>query len=348
VRWAVRQSTAWVAVVLLLIAPYLVFVELHSGLVPYVASAMEFSRREATLSAGGWRVFTLLPAAETPAALLFVVFWAAPIVSAALVWFRRRSMDRRDRSVVVGTIVLAICVNAGFLRDPLDARVPDAIVPAVLLLSWLAHQAVEPGRHRLRPMLAAIVLALAAVTTVAAAGNGRLSEQLDRAGVFEGVDGVRERTREVVSELRDPYAETQMPSDLAFALVPFYRYVQECTSPDARLFVTGFAPEVAYYARRGFAGGHVTLFSDYYSSTADQRQTIERLGGENVPFVVIPPGGIPELEVRFPLVAAFVQQRYEPFWEIAVDGQDDPAHVHVRRGLSATRRHGADGRPCFH
>jgi hypothetical protein len=240
-------------------------------------------------------------------------------------------------------VVLAGLVNAGFLRDPIDARVPDAIVPAVLLMAWIASQAFRSTRLAGR---AAAAAAMAAVL-MCAVTVGRLQEQLNRAGVSGGLTGVRERAAEVVAELRAPYAEEQMPTDVAFALVPFYEYVQACTTDDAALFVTGFAPEIPYYARRRFAGGHVTLMDDLYDSASDQQLTVDRLRAQNVPFVVIPSGGLDGLTRSFPKIGAYVSQQYRSFTDIAVDGADERARVFSRIDLAPTAYYGSDHWPCF-
>ena len=93
-----------------------------------------------------------------------------------------------------------------------------------------------------------------------------------------------------------------MPSDVALALVPFDAYVQRCTPETARILVTGFAPEVSYYARRGFAGGHPSLYRGYYASAAEQQRIVDRLGREQVLFVVETAEGSEPFADSFPQV----------------------------------------------
>jgi len=351
-RQAARSLAWFVACASVLVAPFLVHLQIHGGVVPYFASALEFSRREAARTAlRAWPSLSSNPAggSDDQAALLFYALWALPAFTAAILAWRWRSLDRRNRALTAGVVVLAVSVAAGFLRDPLDARVPDAIVPAACLVAWLTARAFEgvpkPAVSRRAAQLAVVLVA--GWLALAAAGVGRLGEQLDRAGIAKGWSGVRDRIQSVLLDLRDPYSERQMPSDLAFALVPFFQYVQVCTEPAARLLVPGFAPEVPYYARRGFAGGHVNLFGQFYSSDADQRLTLQRVQSEHVPMVVLPPGTGAQLEQGFPLVAAFVRTSYRPAFQLPVDGQDAGVSILVRRDLQSTRSFGAGEWPCF-
>jgi hypothetical protein len=249
--------------------------------------------------------------------------------------------------VLAGVMVMTAAANSGFLRDPLDARVPDAIVgPVLLLASGCAIVARRHGGGPHRVALAAILLAMA-YTTGAAASVGRFTEQVDRTDIREGAVAVRQRAREVVRELKTPYAEHQMPSDFAYALVPFYVYVRACTPSDARIFVTGFAPEVPYYAGRGFAGGHVTLYAGFHASVAEQQQTVARLERQLVPFVLVPPNRFAEFERLYPHVAALVARDYARLTDVPVDGFEQPSRIFVHRALEPTGEYGPERWPCF-
>jgi hypothetical protein len=137
-----------------------------------------------------------------------------------------------------------------------------------------------------------------------------------------------------------------MPSGLGAALVPFFTYVRACTAPGDRLLVTGFAPEVPYYAGRAFAGGHVTLFSPYYSSERDQRTLLRRLRGESVPLVVVPPESAADFAAGYPLVHAWVSHAYQSMAQIDIDGQDEPVEIFVRRELAGAPAFEGTSWPC--
>ena len=45
--------------------------------------------------------------------------------------------------IAAALVVSAVLVNLNFLRDPLAARLPDVIVPAVLVGAWLTGKALR-------------------------------------------------------------------------------------------------------------------------------------------------------------------------------------------------------------
>jgi hypothetical protein len=332
---------------LVVLTPFIVFVQVYAGWPGYLATALEVSRVEAARTLQGWPDPTAFSPGDPDqyAAVLYYVFWALAALALALIALRARTAPIAELAVAAAAVVLAVCVNAGFLRDPIDARIPDAVVPAVLLLAWIAATPVARGPAREFSRLA--IVATLALMVVALARVGRFGEQVDRAGVNGGIDGVRARALEIVSELRAPYVEEQMPSDFAFALVPFYRYVQACTPSQARLFVTGFAPEVAFYARRGFAGGHAVLYAGFHSSPPAQQQIVDRLDGQLVPFVIVPPDRFGEFERLYPGVHAYVARHYRRLTDVPVDGAQEPAHIFVRRDTPSVRSYGPEEWPCF-
>ena len=124
------------------------------------------------------------------------------------------------------------------------------------------------------------------------------------------------------------------------------RYVLDCTAPSDRVLVTWFAPDLFYYAERGFAGGQVYLDPGWHASAADQRLTIERMQRQSVPIVLGRRDLVEEFRQEFPLVYDYVQARYRLAAELAfgeeqsylifVDGRRDPDAEHPDLGL-----------PCF-
>jgi hypothetical protein len=344
---AVRECARVGAYVLVLLLPFIVYVQMYAGWSEYVAVGLDVSRVEAERTLQGWpnpAVFSFGDP-DQYAALLYYAFWVVAFGALVMVVSSARSRSASDMAVATAVIALAMCTYAGFLRDPMDARIPDVIVPVVLLLSWIAKGAFSATRHRW--LLATPALVLLAAVTIATARVGRFEEQVDRSGVYGGIGGVRARAREVLADLRAPYVEEQMPSDFAFALVPFYEYVQACTPPHARLFVTGFAPEVPFFARRGFAGGLPVLYAGFHSSSRAQQQIVRRLDRQLVPFVVVPPDRFDEFERLYPEVNLYVARHYVPLTDVPVDGAGQPSRIFVRRELKPAGTYGPGQWPCF-
>jgi hypothetical protein len=341
VKAAAGVALRFAAVTGAFVAPYLAFIQMHGGLRAYAASALEFSRVEADRTAlDGW---PMAPSgfspwsAEVLSAFAYYVVWALPLLAVLTLLLNRRRMTWRERGIVLACAVLAVAVNAAFLRDPLTARLSDAVVPAVLLIAWLGRevwQAVAGRPAVASPVRALLVTALVVIAS-ASAEIGAVAEQMNRASANRSVVAMAERWVEVRGELREPFNDRHMPSALNRALIPFFTYVQACTSPDDRLLVVGFAPEVPYYAGRAFAGGHVNLFGGYYSSESDQRALLRRLRDVSVPLVVIPPDSAGDFQLTYPLVYEWVSTAYQLMAAMAVDGDDEPARVYIRRELAS-------------
>jgi hypothetical protein len=345
----VRRLALFAGIALLLVAPYLLYAHAQVGLAEYISEGLHFSSREAD------RTWSLLPpfgdgplwSAESLSALGYYVLWATPL--AAIAAMRRAQAAPWARQMAMAFVVAALFTDAGFLRDPLVRRVPDAVVPFTLLVCWVAAALWRaPWRSSATAWaLRAAAVVVLSVTAAAAAEIGSFAEMVRRTAVVNGPQRMLAHAGTIVGELRMPYTERQMPSDVAFALVPFYRYAQACTPEDARVLVTGFAPEISYYARRGFAGGHPSLYSGYWSSDRDQRRILERMQRETVPFVVASPEGVEQFARAFPLVNAVVTERYVPLADFEVDGQVTPARVFVHRSLTSARTYGSDAWPCL-
>lgn len=326
--------------------PWLVFVAANGGVIPYFATALEFARAEAnasTLKAWPW-----FGAGTNADAWLFWLFWSLPLAGGAVVvrrWRRREERWPGELAVAGAIVVLAVSVNAGFLRDVLRTRFADAVVPAVLLSAWLLGAAFTApwrrvGAQRLTQIAAALVVA---VSAVAAGTATELGDRLERTNITAGLTGMYRRGVEIANILRLPHRQTQMlPSRVSAALMPFFGYLDRCTSEADRLIVTGENPDVVVLAGRGFASDGVVLGA-WYSSVANQGRTLERLRSQPALFVLL----LDEqgFRQRFPLIAQYVDEEYRPFATMTEPGIEVPILVHGRR--AASRMDAATGWPCF-
>jgi hypothetical protein len=318
-RLRLRHLASYATAAAVVVLPYLVFVQLNGGLHAYVASAVEFSQHEARRTRlESWTPSLLAKEPRTAAtAALFYAFWTLPVVAALI--------GRGPSETALA--VLAVAANAGFLRDRLEDRMADAIVPAATLMAIVAASLFRRGQSLLG---VAVLVCFAAGAAIVGGFPQRIASA---------------RWTQVTSELRAPRAAPQMPSAVALALMPFFEYVEACTRENAAIFVPGFAPEVPYFSRRRFAGGHVTLVSDYYSSEREENRTLQILNTQSVPLVVLPPGAHDEIEQHHPRVSRWLQ-RYVPV-ATYVDHQGRTTEIRVRMGLPALRPHELSGLPCF-
>jgi hypothetical protein len=335
---------SFAAILAVLLLPYAIYVQMYEGIATFISAAWSYSSREADrtrlyLTELGWG----------PDARLFFVYYALPL--AALAWYvidwRR---DRQsDASVVVPLAALALVINVGFIRDPLPIRVADAIVPAVLCGSWLAGRAM---REQNRPRRAIAVGLLAVVTTLAAHSIvfvGNVAENVNRTDLGRGVDYLPTVLQYRTAQLQERFAPRHAPSGRIGALIPFFEYLDRCTTIEHRLFVAGYAPEIFTYARRLFAGGHGQFIQGYHVSEAALRQIVTRLERQFVLFALMLSDEEPQWRAESPPVDAFIRAHFAPMAEMVVD-DDRTVRVFVHTGANAIRTgtDSATGWPCFH
>jgi hypothetical protein len=295
----------------------------------------------------------LAPALHTPVnadAWLFWLFWTLPVLATLVLAMRLVAGTARspgETAAVAALILMALFVNAGFLRDILRTRFSDAIVPAVLLGSWLLGLVwLQPWRRRaLQAATRAITILVLFLTLVTAGYVAELPERVERTAVLAGWDAVRTRATHVAGVLRGPHRQTAMPpSRYAEALMPFFSYVDRCSSPHDRLVVIGEFPDLVVLARRRFASDGA-VFGAWYSSAVHQDDTVARLASKPALFAL----QIDEDEnfrSRFPLIAAHFDRELRPMTTIDVPGAGRVL-IRVEARRSPVGVDSDTGWPCF-
>lgn len=279
-------------------------------------------------------------------AWLFWVFWSLPVLCGVIVC--RRMLGGQERwpgecAAVAALVVLAMFVNAGFLRDILRTRLADAIVPAALLgawalgLCWIGRW----RRRRLQVLLQIVTLLVLGVSVNKISRVAQLPDRISNTRIGDGLDGMRERVAVVTRVLSGPHRQVALPpSRFSGALMPFFAYLDRCTARADRLIVTGEFPDVPVLAGRGFAGDGV-VFGAWYSSTTHQERSIERIQARSVPFALL----IGDY-ADFDLLDAYLTQEYEPMADIPVEGEASIG-ILVERSRSPLRIDPDTGWSCF-
>jgi hypothetical protein len=322
---------------LIMVMPYLIYVQANGGLWNYVITARDASRGEAgyvwpnPFTAGVLSVYQLVYAFHL---LPFVVIGVI-----ATNWSRARD-DWRIRFVLVCACV-AVAENFGLIRDLLEARIPDAVVPVVILGAWLAHRAWRDRGYAVKAV-AAVLLLWAAILV---GKLGSIPENLDRAGL-KSVTSLNpvllyRAFGQRSAALRDRFDSP--PSRAASALVPFFHYLDRCTTERDRLFLGGMIPEVAYLARRPFAGGGYEHYN--FDSDINQRQVVDRLRRQLVPFAIIPTGSDTGLD-DLPILASYIHARYVPLTALPISDSEG-VQILVDSSLTPESRDAETGWPCF-
>jgi len=221
-----RESAAWktardaamfTAIVVVLLLPYLVYVQTYGGLWVYFRTGVEFSQREALRQ---WHVWPSVFGDERPleSALVYMMY-LLPLIAIGILLARG---TRGDWPAVAGRIapvaVVALLVDFSFIRDPLNTRLADAIVPAVILGAWLISRAFSTSSRRefTVPLALAFTLLMgASVVTV-----GFTHEEIDRAGLLGRARDIPTRFAERTADLRARFTDYQL-TPAARRLLPF-------------------------------------------------------------------------------------------------------------------------------
>jgi hypothetical protein len=305
--------------------------------------------RELLATLSPLRIAPALHSAANADAWLFWLFWGLPVVAAAALAVGARRRDERwpgEIPLVAALILVAVFVNAGFLRDILRTRFSDAIVPPALLgawllgLCWVAHWKRTSWQRAARVLtIAVLIITGASMTTIAETG-----ERLALTGMDEGLPGLRARASAVSDLLARPHRQTLAPpSRQAAALMPFFAYLDRCTSTRDRIIVTGEFPDLVVLSGRAFASDGA-VFGAWYSSAARQDRTLARLRERPALFVLLMDARA--FRTRFPQIAAYVDDAYETMTEVPVGGTE-PVPILALRSRRSTGIDTVTGWPCF-
>jgi hypothetical protein len=282
---------------------------------------------------------------------LYDVLFFTPFVAAAMliVRARKRRTAEGEAPKVIATIVLGLLFNVFLIRDNLDSRLPDVIVPGALLWAWLLR---EPwvGLSRkpvgvgalARATGAAIVMVTVWMAVDVYAGS---MNQLTATEMFSTPLHTARRLKGAIVNLRRDPLEQFAPEG-STGLRALTRYINRCTAPGDRLLVFGYHPEVFFYANRRVAGGNAVYHANQASAPEEQEMIVSRLTRASVPIVILPVYEVAELEAVYPTLKKYVDSRYvlakeDGFGEgrafrVLVDGQRTVSHGDAELGL-----------PCF-
>ncbi len=245
---------------------------------------------------------------------LYALYLALPAVTLAVLRFGRRPLASagavlpNETPKMVATATLCGIAAPLLLRAPLAARFADVAGPTAVLGAWLlgrwlpaqarstlgrAHGGGAPRPPRgsfnmllnarllgslVRGTLALVLLGLtfASIATVAEDGAW-LANRIDPKGPGPTLDlAARRITRLTVSP---PLEEWAPPGSTGLRAV--VRYIAACTEPTDRMLVTWFAPELYYYAGRGYPSRAQLLTQRVpiiLSDTDDYSRLISRYG----------------------------------------------------------------------
>jgi hypothetical protein len=351
-RVALGRVALLTAITAALLLPWTLFVAFNGGLVEYFEAGLDYSRGEAAATAlTAWPTMTLNPLVMGTAnaeAWLFWLFWSLPLVCGVIAWRGVRMQRERwagEFASVAALIVVCMLVNASFIRQALQVRLPDAIVPAALLAAY-GLGACWTGQWRRRGhqwVARSAAIACIVVSGMAVSRISGLADQYDNSALGQGMDGVRARAAEVSALLRSSHRQDS-PSRYATELAPFFAFLDRCSSRSDRLIVTGEFPDILVLAGRRFAGDGV-VFGAWYSSSIHQDRTLERLRKDPALFA-LHMGDYAAFRERFGLIDRYLNLEYAPMADIPVV-EGGVIRILVLRSRPTVGVEAETGWPCF-
>jgi 4-amino-4-deoxy-L-arabinose transferase-like glycosyltransferase len=382
-RWVDRLKHALIYGVLVcaLLAPYLLFVQVNGGVVSYFEQAAAWAERDRDRAPVVWPGLFENPdgvsdeakssnAATRSVAVVrdnitawtFYAEIALPIVALVLLLlspsaFRPRWPQARAKIGMVA--VLALVLDAGFLRSPLGARLADPSVPLAILLAWILVALVRICfvKADLQPSLrgaaaiarvGAFALAGPLLFVFAAGMSHDFYDRLDESGLTDRFGKGFERATAVAEQVRKDWTlESWLERPDRPALYELAFYVNACTMPGDRVLVQAYMPQVPALARRAFAGGHADLRPGFFTSLSAQELTVTRLQHQSVPVVLLEAGESYEnFRESFPIVTAYLDKTYRVAGTKEFDGRFGTTLL-VRRDRQPTGTYAPLGWPCY-
>ena len=352
----VRYALLYGAAVVVLLAPYVLFVQLNGGLQAYVANATDWASKERgrtpvvfpglfdnpdgvsdAAGSGSPPARALAVIRDNGVAWLYYFELALPLFALAVVAISRnacRGRWNRAGPKIAVVALLGLVLDAGFLRSPLAARLADPSVPLAILIAWLALAVprLAAGSEWWRPslasagiagriVLAAVAVAFAAVPAIVLSHG--LYDRLENANMVEGLRPITGRATNVMDALRRDWdLETWRNRNDRPELITLAMYLNQCTPPDARVFVQPYVPQVISLARRGFAGGYADLRPGFFDTPEAEFVALQRMRSQNIPVVLLETGdSLENFRESFPLIARYFDENYETAGEHEFDGR---------------------------
>jgi hypothetical protein len=277
-------------------------------------------------------------------ALLFYLAWLSPVLALVPLVAGWSRWTPARRAPMVMAVMLQLLMNLTMLRDPLDLRVRDVVVPAFVLLSFALSAAwtVRTGVV-LRAVARVAVCAIVLVIAVACGTLGQAGERLERIDARHGWTGAARRVRQLRNQLAPP---RERHGRLSPGMTSISDYIASCTMPSSRVLALTFVPELFFYTGRGFAGGQVTLTPGYFATPRHAQLMLNRLDGEDVPLVVMDSETQQQVAEIYPRVVAWVLERYREVGQVPV-GDEKRLIVLADRGRATVRRYGTEQLPCY-
>ena len=376
-----KHVTIYAALTVVMLAPYLLFIQANGGIGTYFEQASAWAARDRdrapvvwpglfdnpdgvsdATAAGAGMAKAVGVLRDNVVAWTFYTEIALPFFALFVLWASSdggRPGWPHARAKLGTVAIMAIMLVAFFLRSPLAARLADPSVPLAILVTWLivAVPRMLVSRAALSPpaqshawlVRAAIGLGAAAIALVLGVGLSRdFYDRLDRSSMVERVGKPFERATQIAGQMqREWNLDSWRERDDTPDLITLARYVNACTAPADRVLVQAYLPQVLALAQRAFAGGHADLRPGFFATEDAQRLTLARLRSQSVPLILLDTGQSYEnFRSSFPLVMAHIDREYQLAGTREFDGRFG-INLFVRKDRTPVRTWEPFGWPCY-
>ena len=311
-RALARMSAIYGLAVMLAVMPFLIGWQRTIGVLEVWRQISTYAAQE-----GGQSPLFQLPTIAGGADAFIVWIYVGSIVLIPLVigsFFRTaRSDDQafaRPVPKMLAVLVVSGLVAAFVLRNPIGARL-GAAVPTFTVLGgyligrWVPRRSIDALPVR----FVAVGLVILAVT-VAGVRAARTLEVPSVAQTGRLVVGqvVGQMVGHVRALAAAPADLTALPSRERYGGI--VEYLRECTPAGSRVLTTWFAPQVHYFAQRGFAGGMLVFLGQPWNSAVDQTRTVEQLKSQDVSLVLVESRSLAQFNRDYGRVADYLEGHY--------------------------------------
>ena len=372
-----RHLAIYSGLVVILVAPYFVFIQVNGGLISYFRQASAWAERDRAREPIVWPGLFDNPDGESDEAKagslvakvrdnaeawvyyteILLPFFALFVLAVSRDGFRPDWPHAREKLAMVA--VLGAALDAGFLRSPLEARLADPSVPLVILAAWLlvalprlliSDASLQPAWLRVRVPLKTItaLIGVLMVLLFVFLIKGDLYRRLDKASMTDRFGKPFERVGVIAKQLHMDWdlglwaARPERPDLITLSL-----YINACTTPDDRVLVQSYLPQVLAIARRAFGGGHADLRPGFFVFEESQRLTVQRLRSRSVPIILLDTDdSLRSFYRAFPIVTAYIDQEYRQAGMHTFDERFGIT-LFVKKDRTPTGTYEPLGWPCF-
>ena len=351
-RRATTAAGVYVVLGLLMVAPYLLFLQATEGVAEHVRAAFEFGKSESHQMIWSAPEFPFLISSDRawmPADAVVVLFWtmhATLLLGTVMLVMRWRTVGD-GAPVVAASLLMLLLYRLYILRHPLAARMPDTAAVLAIPTAWVV---VELGRiawARRQASTSALALstgvALAAAIVLGTLTLHDVDEEIRWTNAAAGWRGVAQRAATIMEAGGQPFWPRFWP---AGEVPDAVSYLGVCTAPTDRILLTWPAPEFYFFAGRGFAAGHVWfLVPRGFISDKDQDLMLRRLEAQSVPLALVNETRYDEFAASLPRIAGYIETTYEKVGTFMIrDGSEIAIRLH--KDARVVSRYGDQQWPC--